>query len=445
MSQSEQLRKEGNDYFQRAQEPNCQKEEQKKCYQQAVRSFLAAKTYATDVDELASATRNLSLAAFKLAETSWDPNSTENSLKAASLGISSLVTALKKGLTACKENKWHESLLSLTQTSLNSMINLAEELSVPQRLDVFRTMAFHFGVTNHFPFSVKLAGRLNATVGELLFKYAVSLMSDGTGGFAKPLHLLYQVDEFLKRAKSFDKSIDTENLEMDTREQCEYCRLKQVLARGEHMFNMAVKEEEVLNIEGLWLALDRFNEVLSEENHQKAQSIDLQGFTISKPVEIEAEACCWMGRVHKILGDQKKSYDYCLLCMHMSLALPGNAEVKQYYKIAKNIVQEYRKKQGEEEEDPQKTIIRSKISPKLDKLAELAKKSSDCFVKEVMTEFPPREIKAPKDQRLVSILQAASLTYSRSRNHKDTTLEDKVLFEEVEMILNSKLVVAKSQ
>jgi len=124
-------------------------------------------------------------------------------------------------------------------------------------------------------------------------------------------------------------------------------------------------------------------------------------------------------------------------------SLPGNPERKKYYLQAKELV-EARRKGDEAADNAEKEIIKSKIADKLEKVATLSKLSAKEFVKQILVAYPPREVKVAKNTSASDELKAASWGYAGSRDHAETTPQDKLLYEEILMVINDKIAVEKS-
>jgi len=461
MSKSDELRAEGNSFFSLSQKPGLIPAEKEKALSDAISAFRAAQAYATDNDERSSADKNLSIAAFALAQHIFPKESDripDQYMELLRLAIMSFLSALKNSQES-KENSWRQSLIGLTNVSVTSLIALADPFDLVKRVHFFLGISFHFGRRNPVSSVVASVATLNRIIADLLFKVAVTKMS-------KNLYLEAQGDlrdviSYLEVARGFDSrfvclficffpaprqflsifcSVESSELVGDAVIELGYCNIQPLLQAGIDLLSKST--EETVDMDYLWLAFDKFTQAVNEERHGSIDLEEKSQYT-HKPVELEAEACSYLGKIYEILSSPK-AYDYSLLSMHLALSIIGNPEAKQYYRDAKALVDKHRRLKGEEE-NAERELLKKVIAPKLEKLSPLENLKPKEFVKQLYLAFPLEDslVVKPASDTDKEVITAASKSYA-SAKAMATNPQDKLLYEEILMPINDRVAQLKS-
>ena len=162
----------------------------------------------------------------------------------------------------------------------------------------------------------------------------------------------------------------------------------QYIIKGDNYLQKAIYEEENLDMELIYLAIDSYRDgycLYSMEN----------GNDDRKPCDIETESICLSKLTEvffNLFKNKDKAYNLGMQCIELGLCmLPINVEEKSWYKTAKKIVEKIRKEKEEGEEMELNKEFEEYKKNNLSIFEELEsnyKKGSLDFVKFVVKKYP---------------------------------------------------------
>lgn len=212
--------------------------------------------------------------------------------------------------------------------------------------------------------------------------------------------------------------------------------------QGNKLFNSAIYDEDSIEMDLIYEALDRYREALMLTNCFKESSENTD-------IELEAICCSKLGTIfYNIFKNNDKSEFFVKQSVTLGMSLyPKNVALEEWYVKSADILQAIRKKR-EDEEVKINNEIREKIkseNPKIfeDLLKEFNTKSTEGFISYVIEKHPPSEgYKLNAEEEVKKIGLKKLLIKLIALYHPDKVIESdlkrKVILDEICKYLNSK-------
>ncbi|EDO35263.1 predicted protein [Nematostella vectensis] len=419
-------REKGNDFFKKAGVEGLAPILQEARLLDALKSYNQANQLARSDSELASAFKNIAITNFKLAQISLGKLNKENKAIAHHYqqSIRYFNGAFRAGET-CKDFNWRSHILSSLAECLEESIAWTDDLkSYEERLQTLQFLGQDLTIPQiAVEFQLKQAkfifhdGAMELQSGD--YKICLSRMKDCY------FHL-EEAKRLQHNSSDIDRNQEIAVLEQDIIYLRTTAESMQAREHGNQLLEIAVKEEEELNMDLIWDVIDWFKQATIF-----ARELDL---------EQEAIALSRLGYVYdQIIKQESKAKTYFMRALQLADSLKPRTFATEAWFVCcvttlKRYQDEVRQREEKEYLDSKKPVL-EELKEELAELDEHENGTDLGLLKFVYTKYPPkaRAWKKPEDmdkweteeieighEQLKSLLRRAVLVY-----HPDTVDEAK--------------------
>jgi hypothetical protein len=265
--------------------------------------------------------------------------------------------------------------------------------------------------------------------------------------YIQAISMLSECMMYVKRALSYERSITNYNLIealLELQESVNYEMIRsntqKAIAQAEKFFNSGVLESESLDMEFIYLSLDKYREALLQTKcfDEKAQP----------DIELEAIIYSKLGYIFfHILKNETKAEINVKQSVDLGVSLfPKNVSTEKWYREATNILREIRQKKIDQEDknmQEYKQKFKDGLAETFKTIELESKKSTQDFLKFIIANYPPQEeftfnvTEEILKSGLKDVLKKLITKYHPDK-FPDSDMKKKVLMEEICKYLNQK-------
>jgi uncharacterized protein YeaO (DUF488 family) len=221
---------------------------------------------------------------------------------------------------------------------------------------------------------------------------------------------------------------------------------KKAIIQGDKLFQSGICENESIDMDMIYLSLDKYREALLHTNCFKENG----------DVDIELEAIIYskLGSIfYRIFKNETKAEIYVKQSVDLGLSLhPKNVSVEDWYREATTILNEIRQRRFNEEQknmNEYRQKYKDELSDSFNKIEEETKKSCQSFLKYIVLNHPPQQgfvydVEEEIGKSNIKKVLLKLISYYHPDKFSDTDMKKKVLMEEICKYLNQKYDYFKS-